>query len=151
MKPHILIVSLSMILLSANAIAAGNYVDPVQKEIDQKHKALVVKYKKSCAAHNKVSCLLEAKSKASEEIPNRGSVAYSKSQYGSLNKAQAKNKVKELVALYDKLDGQSSASWDGKITQRQIESEIKWIMSYRLDQSMPDIYTAKMYVGAPLN
>ncbi|ELD7546619.1 hypothetical protein QI670_004696 [Salmonella enterica] len=151
MKPHILIVSLSMILLSANAIAAGNYVDPVQKEIDQKHKALVIKYKKSCAAHNKVSCLLEAKSKASEEIPNRGSVDYSKSQYGTLNKAQAKNKVKELVVLYDKLDGQSSASWDGKITQRQIESEIKWIMSYRLDQSMPDIYTAKMYVGAPLN
>ncbi|EBF2225064.1 hypothetical protein DJ078_23085 [Salmonella enterica] len=151
MKPHILIVSLSMILLSANAVAAGNYIDPAQKEIDQKHKALVAKYKKSCSANNKVSCLLEAKSKASDEVPNRGSVSYSKSQYGSLNKTQAKNKVKELVALYDKLDGQSSASWDGKITQRQIESEIKWIMSYRLDQSMPDIYTAKMYVGASLN
>ncbi len=151
MKPHILIVSLSMILLSANAVAAGNYVDPAQKEIDQKHKALVAKYKKSCSSNSKVSCLLEAKSKASEEVPNRGSVAYSKSQYGSLNKAQAKNKVKELVGLYDKLDGQSSSSWNGKITQRQIESEIKWIMSYRLNQSMPDIYTAKMYVGASLN
>ena len=151
MKPHILIVSLSMILLSANAVAAGNYVDPAQKEIDQKHKALVAKYKKSCSSNSKVSCLLEAKSKASEEVPNRGSVAYSKSQYGSLNKAQAKNKVKELVGLYDKLDGQSSSSWSGKVTQRQIESEIKWIMSYRLNQSMPDIYTAKMYVGASLN
>lgn len=151
MKPHILIVSLSMILLSANAVAAGNYVDPAQKEIDQKHKALVAKYKKSCSSNSKVSCLLEAKSKASEDVPNRGSVAYSKSQYGSLNKAQAKNKVKELVGLYDKLDGQSSSSWNGKITQRQIESEIKWIMSYRLNQSMPDIYTAKMYVGASLN
>lgn len=151
MKPHILIVSLSMILLSANAVAAGNYVDPAQKEIDQKHKALVAKYKKSCSSNSKVSCLLEAKSKASEEVPNRGSVAYSKSQYGSLNKAQAKNKVKELVGLYDKLDGQSSSSWNGKVTQRQIESEIKWIMSYRLNQSMPDIYTAKMYIGASLN
>ncbi|EOZ8625144.1 MULTISPECIES: hypothetical protein [Enterobacteriaceae] len=151
MKPHILIVSLSMILLSANAVAAGNYVDPAQKEIDQKHKALVAKYKKSCSSNSKVSCLLEAKSKASEDVPNRGSVAYSKSQYGSLNKAQAKNKVKELVGLYDKLDGQSSSSWNGKVTQRQIESEIKWIMSYKLNQSMPDIYTAKMYVGASLN
>lgn len=151
MKPHMLIISLSMILLSANAVAAGNYVDPVQKEIDQKHKPLVAKYKKSCTSNNKVSCLLEAKSKAGEEVPDRGSVAYSKSQYGSLDKSQAKNKVKELVALYDQLDGQSSKQWDGKVTQRQIESEIKWIMSYRLNQSMPDIYTAKMYVGASLN
>lgn len=151
MKKNILIISLSMVMLSANAIAADNYIDPVQKEIDQKHKPLVEKYKKTCSAHNKVSCLLEAKSKASEAVPVRGSVAYSKKTYGNLNKAQAKAKVKELAALYDKLDGQSSQSWDGKITQRQVEAEINWIMSYRLNQSMPDIYSAKMYVGASLN
>ncbi|WP_097764830.1 hypothetical protein [Escherichia coli] len=151
MKLNMLIVPVSMMFLSANAFADSNYVDPVQKEIDQKQKALVAKYKKSCTSHNKVSCLLEAKSKAGEDVPGRGSVAYSKSQYGSLNKTQAKGKIKELVALYDKLEGQSSKSWDGKVTQSQVESEIKWIMSYRLNQSMPDIYTAKMYVGASLN
>jgi len=142
---------LSLVLLSVNAAATDKYVDPAQKEIDQKQKPLVEKYKKSCSAHNKVSCLLEAKSKANEAVPGRGSVAYSKNNYGSLNKVQAKNKVKELVGLYDQLAHQSSQSWQGKITQRQVEAEIKWIMSYRLEQSMPDIYTAKMYVGASLN
>lgn len=151
MKKYALIISLSVTILSANVVAAERYIDPVQKEIDQKRKPLTEKYKKSCTSHNKVSCLLEAKAKASEAIPERGSVVYSKSQYSSLSKLQAKVKLKELVGVYDKIEGQDSQHWDGKITQNQVESEIKWIMSYKLNQTMPDIYTAKIYVGATLN
>ena len=130
--------------------AGERYIDPIQKKIDEQHKPLVEKYKKTCKAKNKIGCLLEAKERASETVPDRGSVAYSKNNYGKLGDGDAKAKLKTLVTLYDRLEGQSSQSWEGKVTQIQIESEVKWIMSYKLNQAMPDIYSAKMYLGIPL-
>ena len=136
--------------VSGNVMAADKYIDPIQKKIDEQHSVLVQKYKKSCKARNRISCQFEAQDRAEEDIPSRGSIAYSKNTYAGYTSAQAKEKLKELVSLYDKVDGQSKSSWDGKLTQVNIESEIRWLMSNKLGQSTPDIYSAKLYLGLPL-
>lgn len=137
-------------VVSGNVMAADKYIDPIQKKIDQQHFVLVQKYKKTCKAKNRISCQLEARDKAEEDIPSRGSIAYSRNAYSGYTSSQAKEKLKELVSLYDKVGSQSKSSWDGKLTQVNVESEIRWLMSNKLGQSAPDIYSAKLYLGLPL-
>ncbi|BBW89490.1 hypothetical protein ABNL11_004978 [Klebsiella pneumoniae] len=134
----------------AGVHAGERYIDPIQKKIDEQHKVLIQKYKGSCKAKNKVGCQIEAAERADETVPGRGTSAYNKSTYGNLSKAQAKAKLKELVSLYDKVDGQSKASWDGKVEKWMVESEVRWLMSQKLNQPAPDIISAKMYLGVPL-
>lgn len=138
------------ISVSVNAQAADRYVDPAQKKIDEQHKVLVKKYKDDCSVNNRMTCLLKAKERASDEIPNRGSVKYSLANYESMSKAQAKIKLKELVNIYDRVNGQSASSWSGKITKEQVESEARWILIHKFDQSSPDINSAKMFLGMSL-
>ncbi|CDH24120.1 hypothetical protein [Xenorhabdus bovienii] len=147
---NLYILAAAITVVSSNVLAADKYVDPIQNKIDEQHSILVKKYQKTCKARNRISCQFEAQDRAEEDIPSRGSVAYSKKNYASYTSAQAKEKLKELVSIYDKLDGQSKSSWDGKLTQINIESEIRWLMSHKLGQSAPDIYSAKLYLGLPL-
>lgn len=64
------IVALNIVSLSANA--ADKYVDPIQKKIDEQHKPLIEKLKKSCQSKNTIGCQIEAANRADEAIPNRG-------------------------------------------------------------------------------
>ena len=130
--------------------AAERYVDPIQKKIDLKHKSMLKELEKHCGSNNRVGCILNAKKEASELVPNRGSVAYSKKAYGNLSKSEAKIKVGQLIKLFDKVDGQLSRNWVGKLDKRHVEAEIRWLMSEKLHQPSPDIITARMYLGLPV-
>ncbi|PKB89371.1 hypothetical protein A8A01_14710 [Ewingella americana] len=150
MKVNSVVVSALLIVFSSCAVAAERYVDPIQKNIDEKHSLLVQKYKKTCKAKNRISCEFEAKDHAEEDIPSRGSLSYSKKTYAGYSSAQAKSKLKELVSLYDRIDGQSKSSWDGKMTPTRIESEIRWLMVNKLGFGTGDVIQAKMYLGLPV-
>lgn len=149
-KARALILTAMLAGASLNAVAAEKYVDPIQKGIDIKHKAMVKKLEKDCGSNNRMGCLLNAKRQAAEQLPNRGSVAYSKTTYSGLSKGEAKAKVGQLINLFDKLQGQSSSAWDGKLKQSQVESEVRWLMSKKLNQDSPDITSARMYLGLPV-
>lgn len=148
-KKGVLAVSLFCVL-SGSVLADARYVDPAQKKIDEQHKTLVAKYKNDCSVNNRMTCLLKAKERASDEVPNRGSVKYSKSKYSSLSTEQAKSTLKDLVSIYDRVKGQSASSWTGKVTKEQIEAEVRWILTNKFDQSSPDINSAKMMLGMSL-
>ncbi|TDN48072.1 hypothetical protein [Scandinavium goeteborgense] len=143
----ICLISLSM----QHAYAGTNYVDPIQKKIDEQHMKLIPGYKKTCKSNNTMSCNFEAAERAEDTVPNRGSRKYIKATYGAYSKAQAKSKLKELVALYDRIDGQSKSTWTGKVTTIQIESEIRWLMNKKLEQYAPDITSARLYLGMPVH
>ncbi|MFP1744414.1 hypothetical protein [Lonsdalea quercina] len=137
-------------VLSGGVLAAEQYIDPAQKKIDVQHKMLVEKYKNDCSIKNRITCLLQAKERASDEVPNRGSIKYSKDKYSSLSAAQAKITLKDLINIYDRVKGQSASSWPGKVTKEQIEAEVRWILTNKFDQSSPDINSAKMMLGMSL-
>ncbi|MEQ4903600.1 hypothetical protein [Enterobacter hormaechei] len=142
----------AMFSLVFNAYAAERYVDPIQKDIDEKHAVLVEKYKKTCTAKSAMNCRFEAKERAEEDIPSRGSVPYSRKNYANYSAAQAKTKLKELVNLWDYLDEQSKANWPGKLHQHQVEGEMRWLMRYKLKQQGGGlvIVNAKLYLGLPI-
>ncbi|ELE9020406.1 hypothetical protein P6Q89_004538, partial [Enterobacter kobei] len=43
-------------IISFGANAADKYVDPIQKKIDEQHKPLIEKFKKSCQSKNTIGC-----------------------------------------------------------------------------------------------
>lgn len=150
MKNKKLIIPALIFMMSGFANAAERYIDPIQKKIDEQHKPLIEKYKKTCKAKNRVSCQIEAAERADEAVPNRGSIAYNKATYSGLSVQDSKARLRQLINLYDRVNGQSSGSWDGKMSKERYESEIRWIMSKNLGQSAPDIYSAKQYLDIPL-
>lgn len=143
-------VSLSIVLLSYSMFSIGSdYVDPIQKDIDVKQEKVISDLESKCGKPT-LGCKMDAESTAQEMIPSRGTNKYAKKAYGSLSVPQAKVKLKELVKLYDSISDQRSGTWQGKITKENVEQETRWIMINKLNQSAPDIFTAKMYLNMPL-
>lgn len=134
-------------LLSTSTFAADRYVDPIQKDIDEKHKPLIEKFKKNCQSKNTIGCRIEAANRAEEVIPSRGSPRYCKKAYSNYSKSQSKQKLIELVKLYDALDGQSGVSnWPGKITQSDLDYEASYLLG-KLGEGSYGIIGAKLYLG----
>lgn len=140
----------AVVSLGFTAIAvAGNYVDPIQKNIEIKQDKITKDFISKCKKVN-VGCKMDAESEAEHSVPSRGTDRYSKQAYGNLSVAQAKVKLKELVNLYNKVADQRSGSWEGRVSKEEIEQETRWIMIHKLNKSAPDIFTAKMYLNMPL-
>lgn len=83
-------------IISFGANAADKYVDPIQKKIDEQHKPLIEKFKKSCQSKNTIGCQIEAANRADEAIPNRGTPRYCKQAYAGYSNTQSKQKLSEL-------------------------------------------------------
>lgn len=132
------------------AFADSMYIDPIQKEIDQKHDQMLPELKLKCQARNKISCLLEAQEKADYLEPNRGTYQYAEKAYSSLSITESKKKLRELINLYDKVKNQAPGEWEGKITKEGVEQETNWIMRHRLHQMSPDITSARLYLNMPV-
>lgn len=134
-------------IISNNVVAADNYVDPIQKKIDEQHKPLIEKFKKTCQAKSTILCKIEAAERASEAVPDRGTPGYCKQAYSGYSNNQSKTKLKELVKIYDSLDGQSTSTrWPGKITQSDIDFEASCLLE-KLGERRDGIVGAKLYLG----
>ncbi|HHH1723723.1 TPA: hypothetical protein ACPZTG_004081 [Yersinia enterocolitica] len=150
MEMRKLIAPALLLMFSSCVIAAENYVDPVQKKIDDQHKPLIAKFKKSCQAKSTVGCQIEAGNRANEAVPNRGTPLYCKQAYSGYTKSQTKDKLKELVKLYDSLEGQSSnTKWPGKITQSAINFEASCLLE-KVGERRDGIVGARLYLGLPV-
>lgn len=140
----------AVVSLSFSAFAiASDYIDPIQKSIDIKQEKIIDELKSKCGKPT-LGCKMEAESKAQQMAPSRGTNKYAKQAYSSLSVTQSKAKLKELINLYDLVHEQRSGTWQGKITKEGVEQETRWIMIHKLNQSAPDIFTAKMYLNMPL-
>ncbi|HAG1182803.1 TPA: hypothetical protein G8V45_004468 [Salmonella enterica] len=134
-------------IISFGTNAADKYVDPIQKKIDEQHKPLIEKFKKSCQSKNTIGCQIEAANRADEAIPNRGTPRYCKQAYAGYSNTQSKQKLSELVKLYDSLEGQSTATrWPGKITQANVDFEASCLLE-KLGERRDGIVGAKLYLG----
>ncbi|HBX9350590.1 TPA: hypothetical protein MIK21_23440, partial [Klebsiella pneumoniae] len=104
-------------------------------------------FKKSCQSKNTIGCQIEAANRADEAIPNRGTPRYCKQAYAGYSNTQSKQKLSELVKLYDSLEGQSTATrWPGKITQANIDFEASCLLE-KLGERRDGIVGAKLYLG----
>lgn len=109
--------------------AAAKYVDPDEKIVQQKREARKLQLIKQCKVKN-FDCKMTAIKKARYEFPSvRGSEVYIKKHYGNLTKTQAKEKLKELKALYKQVqdDESNPDDWYGKIDTKSLDWEAKYI------------------------
>ncbi|EGD1138998.1 hypothetical protein IAV22_004422 [Salmonella enterica] len=109
--------------------ASAKYVDPDEKIAQQKREARKQQLIKQCKVKNYV-CKSNAIDKAHYEFPPvRGQDEYIEKHYGNLTKAQAKEKLRELKALYKQVDDDDSNpdNWHGKIKPIQLDSEAHYI------------------------
>ncbi|HEN3452057.1 TPA: hypothetical protein U5D73_004571 [Yersinia enterocolitica] len=150
MNVNKLLIPTLLFVFSSCASAADQYVDSIQKKIDDQHKPLIAKFKKSCQAKSTIGCQIEAANRADEAVPNRGTPRYCKQAYSNYTKAQSKAKLSELVKLYDSLEGQSTATkWPGKITQSNIDYEASCLLE-KIGERRDGIVGAKLYLGLPV-
>jgi len=150
MKLTKLIVPTLLVAFSSFAVAAEQYVDPIQKKIDEQHKPLIQKFKKTCQAKSTIGCQLEAANRANEVVPNRGTPRYCEQAYGNYSKSQSKQKLGELVKLYDSIANQSnSTKWVGKITQSNLNYEASCLLE-KMGERRDGIVGAKLYLGLPV-
>lgn len=115
-------------LLFPLAVTA-KYVDPDEKVAQQKREARKQQLIKQCKVKN-YACKSDAIDKAHYEFPPvRGQDDYIKKHYGNLTKSQAKEKLRELKALYKQVedDEYNPDNWHGKLKPIQLDAEAQYI------------------------
>lgn len=109
--------------------ASAKYVDPDEKKVQMKREARERQLIKQCKVKN-YACTSYAIDKSFYEFPSvRGSKAYIEKNYGNLTKDQAKEKLKELKALYAQVsdDESNPDKWYGKIDTQSLDIEARYI------------------------
>nr|ELR4878334.1 hypothetical protein [Escherichia coli] len=78
-------IAVFLIVLSANVGAAERHVDPIQNAVDERHQKMVPELMKTCDAKNTGACKDEARMKAEQAVPSRGTKNYCQQAYGKLS------------------------------------------------------------------
>ncbi|EKI2475204.1 hypothetical protein PDT03_004523 [Salmonella enterica] len=110
-------------------VATAKYVDPDEKIVQQKREERKQQLIKQCKVKN-FDCKMTAIKKARYEFPSvRGSDNYIKKHYSNLTKSQAKEKLRELKALYKQVEDDESNpdDWYGKIDTKSLDWEAKYL------------------------
>ncbi|HHJ4582382.1 TPA: hypothetical protein ACQJXY_004817 [Citrobacter freundii] len=109
--------------------ATAKYVDPDEKIVQQKREARMQQLIKKCKVKN-FDCKMKAIEKSGYEFPPvRGQDEYIEKHYGNLTKAQAKEELIKIKALYKQVEDDDSNpdEWYGKLKPIQLDAEAHYI------------------------